>query len=919
MYTDAHHQGSGSGSTPPPPPPPQQQQPSTQTKQKDIPLLRSCERCRRRKQKCDGVQPVCGRCISHGSDCNYRQSGRFRKRFPRTKSAEDDENNSPPVEHPITPDHRGQHHPLSQGRNLLTQGPVQGQSQSQNQSQSQSLSHHITQGHSQLKRQRADEQTKSEPNLRTVATSAVPARLSDNAPLAAEDTLLSAATALSALSSIAAMPTPGEPRATTAATLGSLPSPAPPWSAPPTMTAGLGAFSPSTVPALSPPASNEPSPSDPLISTPATHLHSMLHTAVDPMHCEKQRLDPVSILRTHELPDLAHGLPDQILRSTWELIDRMGERELSPNMELLDPRNTAAHAPNQRYDAAWLADRSRPAASQDAALLNALRGVVGRHHLPADAALLLRLLQREYGEDQRLPPVGALQLRAAMAAGSASDFEVLAHLTLACVAQPAADAAQAADTACYEAARHEWEQGLVAATPGAVCAQLRLSEYAQRTGRTHVHWEFAHIAESTARRMDFRGHRFPWHHARIQPAAQAGVRCDTAYEHVLHVFWAAWSAKLAAAQQLGRRIEPLDTSAAPELPAHDICRITPMQQAVSTRTCAPSNDSDMYAAAHARLALAMAPLADALQDVRDGRSTPALYYAAMRRWDAQQAHVRAQWPHSWLHRMHSILVEPAQPLGLGDALLMQLHMHWEAQRLHVYASALALLHGPLPQGTAAFGPLSRLIVSANVMHPDRHAPPWGFSGVSDPLGEAAQLHRWRYECLDAAQQLQRLLEAAEPRGLSMHSLGAWGTAALDLLLAVHCGRFARLDALTQADTVRRLGVLVGLLLRTRRWAASLVVFTSVVKVFVSPDCCVTYAVDTSPQAPPPLIPQHPARAKTDELTPWPANHVLTLLMREMRMGAREFCALTLPVVYAAVSNASELPASKRVRIQSLIS
>ncbi|KAJ1764430.1 hypothetical protein GGH17_002007, partial [Coemansia sp. RSA 788] len=52
-----------------------------------IPLLRSCERCRRRKQRCDGEQPVCGRCKSHRAECSYRESGRFRKRFPRSSSS----------------------------------------------------------------------------------------------------------------------------------------------------------------------------------------------------------------------------------------------------------------------------------------------------------------------------------------------------------------------------------------------------------------------------------------------------------------------------------------------------------------------------------------------------------------------------------------------------------------------------------------------------------------------------------------------------------------------------------------------------------------------------------------------------------------------------------------------------------------
>ncbi|KAJ2705243.1 hypothetical protein H4R19_005146, partial [Coemansia spiralis] len=53
-----------------------------------IPLLRSCERCRRRKQRCDGGHPSCSRCRTNGADCRYRESGRFRKRFPRSASAD---------------------------------------------------------------------------------------------------------------------------------------------------------------------------------------------------------------------------------------------------------------------------------------------------------------------------------------------------------------------------------------------------------------------------------------------------------------------------------------------------------------------------------------------------------------------------------------------------------------------------------------------------------------------------------------------------------------------------------------------------------------------------------------------------------------------------------------------------------------
>ncbi|KAJ2749654.1 hypothetical protein GGI19_005547 [Coemansia pectinata] len=45
-----------------------------------IPYLTSCNHCRDKKRKCDGARPACSLCRTHGVECEYRRSRRFRKR-----------------------------------------------------------------------------------------------------------------------------------------------------------------------------------------------------------------------------------------------------------------------------------------------------------------------------------------------------------------------------------------------------------------------------------------------------------------------------------------------------------------------------------------------------------------------------------------------------------------------------------------------------------------------------------------------------------------------------------------------------------------------------------------------------------------------------------------------------------------------
>ncbi|KAJ1719272.1 hypothetical protein LPJ53_005935, partial [Coemansia erecta] len=427
--------------------------------EKSIPLLRSCERCRRRKQRCDGEQPVCSRCRSHQAECSYRQSGRFRKRFPRAASSS------------------------AGGGAAATDA--------------------------------ADEGDRAPAAKRPRA--------------AAADDALTAATALSALSALTA-----RQRA----------EPAQP-----------GGGSPH-LPALSPCTASEASPNDAMLHTPrnaaVAHVPPPKGAPGDASLAAARAMDPVALLRAYSLPDLAQGLPEHIVRQMWALVTtpdpvaRARSGSLSPNLALLDPRNTAANAP--RYTAAGPAG-ARP---EDAAALQALAGVAQRHALGAPAAELLRLLRAEHAASGLHAGVGAFWAALGAGAGAAGDFDVLAHVAVAAAsaAGDSASPARAAEVAAYEAARRTWERGHVAASPAAVCALLQLSEYGHRTGRATVHWEFAQIAAAAARQVVFRGHAFPWRAARI---TLASGKCDTEYDHVLRVFWAAWTHRLAAAQVLARR------------------------------------------------------------------------------------------------------------------------------------------------------------------------------------------------------------------------------------------------------------------------------------------------------------------------------------------------------------------------------
>ncbi|KAJ2581973.1 hypothetical protein EV177_010366, partial [Coemansia sp. RSA 1804] len=83
----------------------------------------------------------------------------------------------------------------------------------------------------------------------------------------------------------------------------------------------------------------------------------------DPTPGDPMAIDPMAVLRTHEIPDLAQGLTEPLAQQLTDMIGGLAvERrqapsargKLVPNRALLDPRNAAANTTG-RYAAALAA------------------------------------------------------------------------------------------------------------------------------------------------------------------------------------------------------------------------------------------------------------------------------------------------------------------------------------------------------------------------------------------------------------------------------------------------------------------------------------------------------------------------------------------------------------------------------------
>ncbi|KAJ2355535.1 hypothetical protein H4S02_012922, partial [Coemansia sp. RSA 2611] len=349
--------------------------------------------------------------------------------------------------------------------------------------------------------------------------------------------------------------------------------------------------------------------------------------------------------------------------------------ELAPNLALLDPRNTAANSARYALDGmAWLQgdalqnvaaeasdddDVSGGDASSGTAC-GALQRLARRYALGEAAATLLQMLRAAFVDSEM--KVRTRQFWAALEAGAASDFELLAHLTIAAreaqlasgiaLAQPHA----AVERACFAAARREWDAGRVGASTGAVFALLLLSEYGFQIGDTALLWEFAHSALATARRIELRGRRFPWRGAR-------GAACDVAYEHVLASYWSSWARVLTAAQTTARRVDAAlfaRDAPLPEFPQHDMCHYTAQPVAApgaprfAPAACA-HRAHFAYSAATWRCSLLSAEMHNLHVDVLERRCAPDAYVDALRAWDARMQAWRAAWPREWHAQLDEML------------------------------------------------------------------------------------------------------------------------------------------------------------------------------------------------------------------------------------------------------------------------
>ncbi|KAJ2403056.1 hypothetical protein GGI23_000241, partial [Coemansia sp. RSA 2559] len=285
---------------------------------------------------------------------------------------------------------------------------------------------------------------------------------------------------------------------------------------------------------------------------------------------ETPLVDPMAVLRSRDLPDLAQGLAEPIAQRMAGLIGGFtAAAEKRPDGAAAEKRPDGAAArltpgiAHPEAGAEWLPSDA------DAMALATLHGVSQRHQINARAPTLLSMLRASFVDSATR--MRTRQFWATLNAGRAGDFAVLAHAAIAAREAQLSSHHGSVDAriegACFDAAQREWEAGRVAATTGAVYGLLLLSEYGFQTGRTAVLWDYATHALATVRRIRLRAHAYPWRSARISD-------CDVEYEHMLACFWCAWGRLFTAAQALARRIGACDEDdcGVPEMPQHNVCQ-----------------------------------------------------------------------------------------------------------------------------------------------------------------------------------------------------------------------------------------------------------------------------------------------------------------------------------------------------------
>ncbi|KAJ1955481.1 hypothetical protein EC988_001858, partial [Linderina pennispora] len=791
-------------------------------------------RCRRRKQRCDGEQPVCGRCAAHNAECRYRQSGRFRKRFPQAAAAAN--------------------------------------------------------------------------TVDTPGGAVSPQQSSDGSP---------------GLSSLDGSPLAKRAR--------------------PLMDQTPMLFS---VPALTPSTMSSVSPDSGILLTPSVGEDQTAGPSID----------PVEILKTYDLPDFSQTIPESTLNQMFALIGHANcEPMLPPNLDLLDPKNMAANCtnpygiPDSRYLSPSIPDSDTTAVTPPMGVPFALVDLVRRHGIAESPRVLHEMLRVSFVDSSM--KIRTRQFWTTLEQGNISDFVLFAHLAIAAHEAQLSSrpdlqgASPSLEPVCYEKALQEFDGGHVVPTVGSSYAMLLLSEYGYQSGRYTTMLEMAENALALVKRIVLRGTMYPWR------GAQQG-NCDVEYEYLISCFWSVWMRTFTAAQTLTKRFRHTNLLQMPDYPRHDLCHyaanstatigLTPVDCVEFPPASCAHQSGFSYAATTWQCGVLSTHMHNLYIDLLEKRGSADQYFEALKVWDKRVAAFRASWPQEWDVQMEKIRNMGAEinkvkfhdrvpldgnyshlrsrqyspsplPNGppdvrnvgyhmyyqnsvdAGDSWLLILHIIYESMRLRTHRIALAFLHRE--ESKSLHGIIESGILSASALP----RVPKDHRYISDdPMHDALVFHQSRYVCLDSARNLQDIFTLSNMVGFPLDRIGIWMVFAMEYVISIQSSRLSSQDVDTKKDALRRLARLLRQLLTLKHWSGALLVFTSVVKLFIDPKNTIK------------------GMTAHVENSPWESNHILTLLMKDMDMGSREFCAYTLPVVYASM-HMSPLPASMRMRIASLIS
>ncbi|KAJ1957539.1 hypothetical protein GGI12_005000 [Dipsacomyces acuminosporus] len=522
------------------------------------------------------------------------------------------------------------------------------------------------------------------------------------------------------------------------------------------------------------------------------------------------------------------------------------------------------------------------------------------------------------------------------------------------------------ESTCFEAAKKEWYDCKATNSTGAVFALHMLSEYAYHTGLYTTMWDFAQYAIDAAKGTEFRNTRCPWKGAKNDECDLEYEHLAMCFWRTwCRLFMAAQRMNTRI-----HLVDSKDLPEYPDHPCYSTAQ-TFAKKGVTKQDCvefahmACIHNGCSLQSASARNWHSLAPMHNRYIGLLEGKVSLHIYLDDLKTWRRKMQSERSAWPEAWAlqaqamfnkaHRVNKEKFNGEVPLNnsicsLGSAAdtsvaipgagthalaspeaspattaadtahtrrnsedpsatnksrpevssdeikaglwVVIMYTIYEMSRLRAHYIALAYMSEDRSQFLHEEG--SALPVFTTISLP---SVPDGYRYISDDaMGDSIAFHQSKSECMDAANNLQSLFNMADLLGYPLEVIGVWIVFIFEHLISIQCGRMASKSWSTKVDALKRLARLLRQLLARKKWTCALHVFATFVQTYMGSKNTISGGEAIASE-----------NARLVELSPWPQNHVLSILMRLMDMNYAEFCAYTIPLAIASKYAADALP------------